>query len=164
MPADRIRSAILGATLLVSFGYFYTGGGANQASRFDLVRAVIEERTLRIDTYQLNTGDKAFRNGHYYCDKAPGASFVALPFVAAARPLLRAAGGDPTSIRGLTWLTYVATLAAAGLPGVAGALLLAWVARRLGASRGGATFSAIAYGLGSPAFAYATLLWGHALS
>ena len=42
--------------LFVSYAYFYQAGGWNQNSRFDLVRAIVEQRTTRIDGYVENTG------------------------------------------------------------------------------------------------------------
>src|SRR4051812_36265094 len=46
-------------TLLCFYAYFYSGTGWNQNSRFDLTRAIVEEHTIRIDSFQKNTGDKA---------------------------------------------------------------------------------------------------------
>ena len=62
----------------MSYAYFYQGGGWNQNSRFALVRAMTERDTLQIDAYREATGDRAVWNGHYYSDKAPGASLLAL--------------------------------------------------------------------------------------
>ena len=60
MPANAGRRALLiGLVAFFSFAYFYSGGGYNQNTRFDLVRAVVERGTLQIDAYQENTGDKA---------------------------------------------------------------------------------------------------------
>src|ERR1700686_3469053 len=70
--SDRQSAVVLGVALLISYAYFYQAGGWNQNSRFDLVRALTEHRTLRIDGYDQNTGDKAVVNGHVYSDKAPG--------------------------------------------------------------------------------------------
>lgn len=42
---------LVGAVLALSYGYFFSGGGWNQASRFDLVRALVEQGTIRIDRY-----------------------------------------------------------------------------------------------------------------
>ena len=53
------RPLILGLSLFFSFAYFYEGGGWNQNTRFDLVRAIVEDRSVRIDPYHENTGDKA---------------------------------------------------------------------------------------------------------
>lgn len=78
----------------VTFGYFFQGGGWNQNTRICLTRAIIHEQTFRIDRYResvkekpysyftfLNAGDWALYNGHYYSNKSPGLSFMAVvPF------------------------------------------------------------------------------------
>ena len=80
-PALARKAAILlGLVTFLSFQYFYEGGGWNQNSRFDLLRAIVERHTLQIDAYHQNTGDKAHFGGHYYSDKAPGLVFLAVPF------------------------------------------------------------------------------------
>jgi hypothetical protein len=129
-------AALLVAVLLVSYAYFYQAGGWNQNSRFALVRAIVEGGTVRIDAYHGATGDKVVVGGHFYTDKAPGQSFAAVPFVAAGRSVLRAGG-----------VAYLATLVTASLPMVVGALALLGAARRLGASRSGALFGALAASL-----------------
>ena len=48
--------------------------------------------------------------GHYYSDKAPGASLLALAPVEAARVVSRAAGVDPASFPGIAWTSYVAAV------------------------------------------------------
>jgi len=159
----RQRALLIGTVLLVSYAYFYQGGGWNQNSRFDLVRAMVEQRTLRIDDYQDNTGDKAVYQGHYYSDKAPGLALLALPAVAVARPILRAAGVDPLSPSGLVALSYIATLFAVALPAALGCACMMLLAARLGSGIGGA-FAALGLGLGTPLWAWATLFWGHALA
>ena len=82
------RALLILAVTFVSYAYFYEGGGWNQNSRFDLVRAIVEQGTLRIDAYHENTQDKSFYQGHYYSDKAPGLVLLALPAAAIARPVL----------------------------------------------------------------------------
>ena len=151
MEPVRARAAILTAGLFLSFAYFYQAGGWNQNSRMDLVWAITRDGTIRIDDYHLNTGDKVLYNGHYYSDKAPGLSLAAAPFVAAA-PF------------GVVAESYVATVAGAALPTALAALLLYWLALQFGASEGGASFAAVTFGVGTPAFAYATLFFGHALA
>jgi hypothetical protein len=148
------RWLALGGLLLVSYAWFYPAGGWNQNSRFDLIRALTEQGTIRIDAYASNTGDKALSGGHVYSDKAPGQAFLAAPFVLAARPFVHSAVG----------VSYVATLATSALPAAATGVLLVWIALRLGASVAASMFGALVWALGSPAFAYATLLWGHSLA
>jgi len=57
---------IVASALFFTYAFFYPGGGWNQSVRFDLVRAIVEQHTLRIDDYHSNTGDKALVDGHYY--------------------------------------------------------------------------------------------------
>jgi hypothetical protein len=75
--------------LFASYAYFYEAGGWNQNSRFALVRAITNEHSVRIDPFQKATGDKAFFEGHYYSDKAPGLALTAVPIVAVASRFFR---------------------------------------------------------------------------
>jgi hypothetical protein len=159
---DTRAVLILGAALLFSYAYFYQAGGWNQNSRFALVRAIFERHTLQIDAYQLHTGDRASWRGHYYSDKAPGASLQALVPVGIARLVAQAAGVDPLGFPGIAWTSYVATVATSGVFTMIAALGVFWLSRRWGASRDAALLAATAYGLASPAWAYATLFMGHA--
>jgi hypothetical protein len=154
----------LATALLVSYAYFYQAGGWNQNSRFAMIRAVLERQTLQIDAYQLHTGDRALWQGHYYTDKAPGSSLLALIPVAAARGVDRLVGVDPEGFAGLAWTSYVATVVTSGVFTVAAALAIFWLAREWGSSRRAAVFAATAYGLATPAWCYATLFMSHALT
>src|SRR5260370_38996366 len=88
-------ASLLGLAIFLSFIYFYEGGGWNQNSRFDLLRAIVERHTLQIDAYHENTQDKAHFQGHYYSDKAPGLVVLAVPFAEVARAALRAVAVRP---------------------------------------------------------------------
>ena len=162
--APRGRFAILGLVLLASYAYFYEAGGWNQNSRFDLVRAIVERHTLHIDAFHENTGDKAIRKGHVYSDKAPGLVLAAVPVVVVATVALKSIGVDPKSERGIVALTYIATVAVDGIPTAAAAVCLSLLAFSLFGSESGATFAALSFGLATPAWAYATLFFGHALA
>jgi hypothetical protein len=163
MPSAR-RAAILAIALFISFAYFYEGGGWNQNTRFDLVRAIVENRTLRIDLYHENTGDKAHVGVHYYMDKAPGASLVAVPLVGIVRGVMRLGGAKLYSRNAIVLYSYVATLAASAVPAVLAALCVFWISRRLGADDGAGAVAAVVCALGTPLWAYATLFYGHALA
>jgi len=158
------RAAILTIVIFASCAYFYQGGGWNQNTRFDLVRAIVEQHTVRIDAYHENSGDKARLGDHVYADKAPGASLTAVPAVAVVYGVMRAAGVDVTTAAAITACSYVATVAAAAVPTVCAALCVFFVGRRLGSTDGAAGFAAVVCGLGTPLWAYATILYGHALA
>ena len=168
LPASgtcRRTSVALACCLIAAYTYFYQGGGWNQNSRFALVRALIEQRTFRIDDTvrfdgKVVTGDLARYCGHVYSDKAPGVALTAVPPVALAYSML----DEPSSREGIAVLSYIATVATAGIPGVVAALLVFHLAWALGSTPGGSVFAAVVYGLGSPAWCYATLFYGHALS
>lgn len=164
MPSLHTKAALLvGAVSFVSFLYFYEGGGWNQNSRFDLLRAIVERHTLQIDAYHENTGDKAHVRGHYYSDKAPGQVFTAVPVVLLVRPVLRVAAIDPESPRGEVALSYVANAGAVALPTALAAVCLFFLGLRLGSTASGAVFGALAMALATPIWAYASLFWAHSL-
>jgi hypothetical protein len=150
--------------LFLSYAYFYQAGGWNQNSRFALVRAIANDRTVRIDPYEGNTGDKAFFDGHYYSDKAPGLAFAALPIVEPAHRIYRAFGGDPETFAGLALLSYLATVFTVGLLTAWAGVALFDVSRALGASPAGALFAATTFGLATPMWPLATIFIGHAIS
>ena len=87
--SDRSIKILLFVILLFSFVYFlprWADWGTN--SRLNLTLAIVEQGTLSIDDYYQNTGDYAHFEGHYYLDKAPGPSFLAVPVYALTRPIL----------------------------------------------------------------------------
>jgi hypothetical protein len=67
-------------------------------SRIGLSLSILERGSLNIDPYALGTSDRAFRDGHWYSDKAPGLSVLALPTVAALRGIDKVAG-NPHGLR-----------------------------------------------------------------
>ena len=160
-PGSR---ALLFILLFVSFAYFYQAGGWNQNSRFDLVRAITNEGTLNIDPFMHSTGDKAFSNGHYYSDKAPGIALAAVPVVAVVRPIYRSFGGDPETYEGLALLSYLSAVATAGLFTALAAVSLFTLSVELGASYGAALFAALTFAVATPIWTLATIFIGHAFA
>jgi hypothetical protein len=162
--SDRQTALVLGLALFASYAYFYQAGGWNQNSRFALVRAILEEHTLRIDDYSAHTGDKALWQGHYYSDKAPGASLLAVVPVAAARAIAHGIHVDTADYPGIAWTSYVATVATSGLFTLVAALLVMRLSLQWGFSRNAALFAATGYAIASPAWCYATLFMEHGVS
>ncbi|MDY6765843.1 MAG: hypothetical protein SVW77_00590 [Candidatus Nanohaloarchaea archaeon] len=64
-------------------------------SQMDLTRAMVEDGTVDISAYANNTGDKVHYRNHTYSDKAPGASFLAVPIYAPFALLEGAGMGSP---------------------------------------------------------------------
>jgi len=140
---------------------------------------MVEEQSLSIDSYHRATRDKAYYNGRYYSDKAPGMSFAAYPCVAAATFGLKSLSSHIGWVKQqggkIIWIdskgeitepyrfvNQFVTIATSGLIGVLTALAIYFVAIRLGASLGGAVFGSLAYGLATPAWGWATAFFGHA--
>ncbi len=140
------------------FAYFYQAGGWNQNTRFDLVRAIVEQGTVRIDRFEKNTGDKAKRGKHYYADKAPGISLLSVPVYAVAHAI---DGEKRETDRFQGIAAHVCTLAAVSLPSALAVVMLYQAARVFGLSAAARALLAVAYAFGTTALPYSTLLYGH---
>jgi len=80
------REVWLFALLLAAYVYFFPRWalwGAN--TKLDLMMAIVDQGTFSIDDYYENTGDYALYDGVHYSDKAPGTSFLGVPFYALFR-------------------------------------------------------------------------------
>jgi hypothetical protein len=180
----------LGLALLCTYAYFVGEPAWNQNSRLALTRALVEQRTTIIDRYHYTTGDKSLRDGHFYCDKAPGASWAAVVPYAAFHVLRRVTGGelpraqvrplDPQSpvpepdergpgdvlVYNLAHriALHLCALVTGVLPSVAAAAAVFLLVLRQAAGRvRPALLVALAFGLATPVFPYATVFYGHAL-
>lgn len=151
----------LGLLVLVIVGPVVQKDAAQQASRYALTAAVVEEHTFVLDDYVQVLGvDRAFYEGHTYSDKAPGQPLLAVPFYA----LYRWVGGEQgTMLRvegnlGLWWLTFwFAALPAAGL-----AVLMYRAALRVAPD--GALPAVLGMALTTMLLPFSTLLFGHVLA
>ena len=158
LSAPAQRELILALLLLLCYGFFRQLTAWNEFSRYDLVLALVDDHTTRIDPYHENTGDKAFFNGHYYSDKPPGASLLALPAYATLRGVTALTDSDrPDPGRVMHTFTFVA----AGIPTVLLAVLLLRFLRTY-VSEWWALTMTVGYALGSIAFPFATMFFGHA--
>ena len=159
---------------LAAYAYFYQGGAWNQNVRFDLVRSLAEKNTSIIDDYYQNTGDLSCKGpegrclqpdpasaNHAYCDKAPGASWLAFPMY---EILWAANGRDNPDAAFLVNASYLCTLFAVAIPAALGVALFCWLLQTLGMSRSASVAFALAYGLATMVFPYATVLFGHSLA
>jgi hypothetical protein len=156
----------------------------SQNSRINLVRALVEQGTTRIDAYADNTGDYALFEGHKYTDKAPGPSFVGLPVYAAALPIIdhpavagrlqKLAGGgamnDTLNPEGTGvnndkirhfMATYLLTIVVVALPSAALGALLYNVLGSFDFKRGLRLLVTLGYGLATPAAIYAGNFYSH---
>ncbi len=145
---------------LLCYAYFVPRGvNWNADSHLVLTRALVERHTAVIDAYAAGLGDRSFYHGHYYTDKAPGLSLLAVP----AYLLLKALLG-PAFFGALFFVVrYLLTLLVVGLPT---ALAAATLSRRLRPHVGarGALAAAGVWALGTLAFPYSTVFFSHQMA
>ena len=163
----RVRGLALAGLLialyLYPFPYFAAMGSANELPRVYLTTAMVDEGRVAIDSGVARFGatvDVSPSGGHFYSNKAPGSSFLAVP----AYLLLKGAAGltgSPPTLAQMTWAFRVAT----GIVPALLFLLLLWRFTARFASEPGARATALAgYAAGSMAMIYAILFVSHQLS
>lgn len=157
----RRPEAALFALVFGTYAYFYQAGGWNQNVRFDLTRALVEDHALTIDRFADNTGDLAEKDGHLFCDKAPGVSLMgALPYAF----VYAAFGSAHPSLAYLASASWLTTVLVVSLPSALGVVALALLFGALGAPPAPRYALAAAWGLATLAFPYATLYYAHQLA
>lgn len=160
--------------LIASYAYFLPRvENVNSTSRMNLVYAVADQGTIRIDDFHLNTIDKAFFDGHYYVEKSIGPSVVALPVYVAFREVAVATGltdrpetytpGGGYVLRYHAMALIVVTFLTVSVPSAAAAALLFAFVRRWVSSRV-ALVTMLSYGLGTIAFPYSSQFYSHQLA
>ncbi len=147
---------------VIAFSFFHRVG-PQDITRLALTQAISEQQTLRIDRWHRQTVDKAVYGGHYYSDKAPGISFLAVPPLLALR-LVGVVEPEDERVgiwkeRRFAWGFRVLTI---GLGFLVATFLVGRVAEGIAAGTGAA--SATAFGLGTLALPLATTLFQHVLA
>ena len=150
------------AILFLSYAYFWQSRDWNSASRLMLTYAIVDRGTVNITGLEDQTGDRASFRGQFYTDKLPGFSFLATVPYALAKAVFRLPA-HPLNVKGFShWPSdYWVTLGTSGLFTALTGALLASMAREIGCGPRRAALVGLAYGLGTPAYAYATMSYGH---
>ncbi|MEO7169922.1 MAG: hypothetical protein ABIY39_06085, partial [Sphingomonas sp.] len=141
----------------------------NNATRMFAAMAIAETGDARIDAFADMTIDKAQFDGHFYLDKAPGMTLMAVPLVAVTNAVT---GIDSSQVqrvflgagfdRYLTLRQRVVTVLVVSLLTALAAVALLDLASRVTGSRGAGLFAAVAFALGTPVWGWSTTLFGHA--
>lgn len=176
-PLSRLRLGYA-AWLFGVFCYFLPAATWSPVSRFDLTRAIVEQHTVSIDAFADNTGDRSFRDGHWYSDKAPLPALLAVPAYQAYHLMDLARGKAPeyqavgTPERPAARLTinrsfqrglYVCSLSTVAISGVAlGLILFELLRRRM--SNEGALWGSAGTLLATCIFPYSTGFYGHVMA
>ena len=155
---------IVGLMLFFAAAYFYQDPEWNGNSRLDLTRAIVERVTLRVDAYQNAPGwateDSAYYNGHYYSDKAPGSSFLAVPpyflLYHLAALLKLQLGSD--------FIKHFLTTTVLGLSFALAGISMYRVAARLGAPPRLTLVATAAVAFGTMLWPYSAVYYGHVIA
>jgi hypothetical protein len=151
--------------LLGSYAFYWHSRDWNTASRLILTYAMADRGTLYLDGLDRQTGDIAFFHGHYFCDKLPGLSLLAMAPYSLTRAILGLPLHPLQSAPKDYWPSdYWITLGTSGLLSAMTAVLLVRLAFNLGCCPRRAALVGLAYGLATPAYVYATLAYGHQVS
>ncbi len=167
-PPKRIRTAAALLFVALLFAYTYTvhgGGGWNVMTRVALLRAIVHEGRLAIDLSAHQTGDKAQYppgTGHFYCDKPIGAQLIALPGYALAYFTAKHLGA--ANITALGFGASASAWVASAIPTAALAVAMFYFAMAFLPRADQALLVAVLYALGTLAFAYAMIFFGHQLA
>lgn len=157
----RASLVLLFLSLWIPFAYFNHSDGWNQDSRFAELHAIVLQGTVRLDAYHERTGDKAVIDGHYYSEKAPVITAIALPVFAATVGVQRVMGIDPDGPRGWAVSAWITTVASVGLlAALGGVAFYVLLESRVGA--GVALIATFGMFLGTFTFPYAAALFAHA--
>ena len=171
--------------LLACYAYFPPRWADwNQNSRLNLTLAIVDDRSFQIDRFVANTGDYAKYNGHYYSDKAPGTSFLAVPVYAAVRPVLQTApvqrfierlgssaafgetlrpGGSGLATEKVYFalVLMIVSFATVAIPAALLGVVLYRFLELFDLGMGWRATIALIYGLATPAFPYSNAFMGH---
>lgn len=158
----------------ITYAYFFQGGGWTQNTRICLTRAILHEQTFIIDSYKedskdpyfefVNTGDWALREGHYYTNKSPALSIMAIPGYALGEALMRRIVPDDPAQQVLV-ASYLATVSTVALSGALLCVLMLHILHHFfGFSRGRSLALVLIFGTGTLFFSYSTAFYCHSVS
>jgi hypothetical protein len=141
---------------LYAFPYFDQLRSANEMPRILMTQQMVDRHTFRLDERLGEMGSRLDLSrgpdGHWYPNKAPGASFLAVPAYAICKML------GFTSLRACTW-AFRAT--AVTLPALLFLPFFYKLTRRFSPHESARRTSLAAYALASPALPYGILFFSH---
>jgi hypothetical protein len=164
MPTIKKDSLLIFILLAFTFGFFSQDPGSNGNSRLGLTFALVEEGRITIDSYHRAAGtdtvDSSIYNEHYFSDKAPGSSLLgALIYL----PLYKLMQVLDFSIS-LPLLKRILTYFVVGLPSAFAGTLIYHLGSILSKNRFRALIVTLSIMLGTMAFPYSILFYGHQLA
>ncbi|HEY7124033.1 MAG TPA: hypothetical protein VH540_08805 [Ktedonobacterales bacterium] len=158
--------------LFLAYSYFIPRGAMwNADTRLFLAASIVDHGSLSIDPYAPYTGDIASSGGHYYSDKAPGSSLLAVPVYAFVKVVLYRGQTNYEDLlstdeqqRTDFLPRYLITLLLVSLPSaLLGGLFFKFLVY-VGLGPRGRLLLTLGYGLGTIAFAFSTVFFGHQIA
>jgi len=132
----------------------------NDNSKFNLTRAIVDEHRFEIDSYINNTGDRAYYDGHYYSDKAPGASFLTVPIYAVFKLFF----GMPNTDFKLHLLEFMIIALTSAFFSALLVILMYKISRFFVKKETYRMLITIIFGLGTGIFVYSTIYYQYGIS
>ncbi len=149
----------LGLAVVLGYTTSFVGlSSPNERSRLYLTVALFEQHCFAIDQVRAHLGavlDEATFGGHYFTDKAPGASVLALVPYAALRLFVGARDVTIPMLLGIGRYAVMVPL------GVVAFFAFEALCSTMGIGRSAARFTSLAYLLGTPTFHYSAAFFGH---
>jgi hypothetical protein len=164
------RNVIVFLLAFASYSFFVCDlNNWNTLSRIGLTVNLAQNARLDIGGFSKLTGDKAYLKGKYYCDKAPGMSFLAVPVAYVFTRFARVSSNVDLDEEGpnpkrtiLLLLAYLCTVATSGVLTALAAVALFGFIEMKTANWQAAAIGAATYALATPTWGWATYFFGHA--
>jgi hypothetical protein len=156
----RIDLLIFAMLFIAGAAFYHPAEYDNTASRYALLSAIVDHGTLNIDAFHNDTIDRAQWKGHYYSNKAPGASFLGIPVYWILRNLT-----PFKDIRPMVWLDmYIVRVVTTTLLFALLGVVMYRLALHCGAVPRQALMMIMAYGFGTIALLHTALFSGHQIA
>ncbi len=146
--------------LVISYGYFFRKLDWNGSTRLDLAWSIVDNHSLSIDTYHENTGDKAFYKGRFYTDKAPGISFLGIPFYFIASNISRFCNSS-SSLVNYIFKIYIPTFFVVIIPSAIMGVIFYRLTNLFLNNISLSILGTMSYSLGTIVFFYSNMFYAH---
>lgn len=158
--AEKTRRILFAVLLFALYFTAPVNNTENHGSRYNLTRAIVLEHTFRTDSFHsARFSDWSSHGGHYYSNKAPGASFLAVPPYWLLSTLQRWNGIDPREKYFLN-LVVIDAFVTKLLSVLLAMLFLLYLGAR-GVEERWSWVLVLGYCVGTIAYPFSTMFWGH---
>jgi hypothetical protein len=170
LASDRQLAIFIFLGLWSTYAFIGPGStvlNSNTVTHAAVAFSIMKHGEPNINEFAHFTRDKAFYNGNYVADKAPGLALSAVPIVSLLSMFGHLAGLSTSPILDGKLTTFFrvsvvfSCVFTSGLFSAATAAVLYGLARFWHASRSASLYGALGFGLATPAFGWATVFFSH---